>query len=83
GSPLVIGVGMGENFIASDPAALGQVTDRFVYLEEGDIAQVKLDSYQIWNNGKPVQREIVRMSPDISVVAKGAYRHFMLKEIFE
>ena len=83
GSPLVIGVGMGENFIASDPAALGQVTDRFVYLEEGDIAQVKLDSYQIWNNGKPVQRAIVRMTPDISVVNKGQYRHFMLKEIHE
>jgi glucosamine--fructose-6-phosphate aminotransferase (isomerizing) len=83
GSPLVIGVGMGENFIASDPAALGQVTDRFVYLEEGDIAQVKLDSFQIWNNGKPVQREIVRMSPDMSVVLKGNYRHFMLKEIYE
>jgi glucosamine--fructose-6-phosphate aminotransferase (isomerizing) len=83
GSPLVIGIGMGENFIASDPAALGQVTDRFVYLEEGDIAQVKLGSFQIWNNGKPVQREIVRMPQDTSAVLKGNYRHFMLKEIFE
>ena len=83
GSPLVIGIGMGENFIASDPAALGQVTDRFVYLEEGDIAQIKLGSYQIWNNGKLVQRDIVRMSQDTSAVLKGNYRHFMLKEIFE
>ncbi|MGV3591510.1 MAG: glutamine--fructose-6-phosphate transaminase (isomerizing) [Gammaproteobacteria bacterium] len=83
GSPLVIGVGMGENFIASDPAALGQVTDRFVYLEEGDIAQVKLDSFQIWNKGKIVQREVQRLSPDMSAVQKGQYRHFMLKEIYE
>ncbi len=83
GSPLVIGIGMGENFIASDPAALGQVTDRFVYLEEGDIAQVRLGSFQIWNNGKLVQREIVRMPQDMSAVVKGTYRHFMLKEIFE
>ncbi len=83
GSPLVIGIGMGENFIASDPAALGQVTDRFVYLEEGDIAEVKLGSFRIWNGGKPVQREIVRMSPDTTEASKGGYRHFMLKEIFE
>ncbi|MEY4643021.1 MAG: hypothetical protein RLZZ227_3015 [Pseudomonadota bacterium] len=83
GSPLVIGIGMGENFIASDPSALGQVTDRFVYLEEGDIAQVKLNSFQIWNKGEPVERPIVRMTPDMSVAHKGNYRHFMLKEIFE
>jgi glucosamine--fructose-6-phosphate aminotransferase (isomerizing) len=83
GSPLVIGVGMGENFIASDPAALGQVTDRFVYLEEGDIAQVKLDSFQIWNKGKLVERDVQRLSPDLGAVQKGSYRHFMLKEIYE
>ncbi|MDY6981705.1 MAG: glutamine--fructose-6-phosphate transaminase (isomerizing) [Pseudomonadota bacterium] len=83
GSPLVIGVGIGENFIASDPAALGQVTDRFVYLEEGDIAQVKLDSFQIWNKGKLVERDVQRLSPDLSAVQKGNYRHFMLKEIYE
>ncbi len=83
GSPLVIGVGMGENFIASDPSALGQVTDRFVYLEEGDIAEVKLSSFIIWNNGKPVHRPMIRMTPDMSVSTKGNYRHFMLKEIHE
>jgi glucosamine--fructose-6-phosphate aminotransferase (isomerizing) len=83
GSPLVIGVGMGENFIASDPSALGQVTDRFVYLEEGDIAEVKLSSFIIWNNGKPVHRPMIRMTPDMSVANKGEYRHFMLKEIHE
>jgi glucosamine--fructose-6-phosphate aminotransferase (isomerizing) len=83
GSPLVIGVGMGENFIASDPSALGQVTDRFVYLEEGDIAEVKLSSFIIWNNAKPVHRPMIRMTPDMSVSTKGNYRHFMLKEIHE
>ncbi len=83
GSPLVIGVGMGENFVASDPSALGQVTDRFVYLEEGDIAEVKLSSFIIWNNGKPVHRPMIRMTPDMSVASKGEYRHYMLKEIHE
>lgn len=85
GSPLVIGIGIGENFIASDPAALGQVTDRFVYLEEGDIAQITLGSYQIWNAGKDVttDREVVRIRHDNEDVLKGKYRHFMLKEIHE
>ena len=56
GSPLVIGVGIGENFVASDPLALGQVTDRFIYLEEGDIAQVERESITIWHKGKKVNR---------------------------
>lgn len=83
GSPLIIGVGIGENFIASDPSALGQVTDRFMYLEEGDVARITSDSISVWNGDEPVKREIVRLSQDIDEVLKGHYRHFMLKEIFE
>jgi glutamine---fructose-6-phosphate transaminase (isomerizing) len=83
GSPLVIGVGIGENFVASDPAALGQVTDRFIYLEEGDIAHVTLKSFTIWNDGKEVKREVVRLRQDNDEVLKGKYRHYMLKEIYE
>ena len=83
GSPLVIGVGIGENFVASDALALGQVTDRFVYLEEGDIAEISLKKYSIWNNGKKVERPITKISSDTTVVDKGPYNHFMLKEIHE
>ncbi|MDG2176633.1 MAG: glutamine--fructose-6-phosphate transaminase (isomerizing) [Gammaproteobacteria bacterium] len=83
GSPLIIGVGIGENFIASDPAALGQVTDRFVYLEEGDIAEIKARKFKIFNNGEKVEREIVRLNQNLEDAVKGQYRHFMLKEIFE
>ncbi|PCJ43567.1 MAG: glutamine--fructose-6-phosphate transaminase (isomerizing) [SAR86 cluster bacterium] len=83
GSPLVIGVGIGENFIASDPSALGQVTDRFMYLEEGDIAEVGNKKIKIWNADKEVKRNIVRLHDDMEDATKGDYRHFMLKEIFE
>jgi glucosamine--fructose-6-phosphate aminotransferase (isomerizing) len=83
GSPIVIGVGIGENFIASDPSALGQVTDRFIYLEEDDIAEVKRDSITIYNQGQLVQRAVVRLQLDNDEVMKGQYRHYMLKEIFE
>jgi len=83
GSPLIIGVGIGENFIASDPAALGQVTDRFIYLEEGDIAEIKTSKIKIHNNGEKVERQIVRLSQDLEESVKGQYRHFMLKEIYE
>ena len=83
GSPLVIGVGIGENFIASDPSALGQVTDRFIYLEEGDIAEVSNKKITIWSADQEVQRNIVRLHDDMEDASKGDYRHFMLKEIFE
>tara|TARA_R110000772_G_scaffold35177_1_gene84877 strand:+ start:1530 stop:3365 length:1836 start_codon:yes stop_codon:yes gene_type:complete len=83
GSPLVIGVGMGENFIASDPSALGQVTDRFIYLEEGDIAEVTNKKITIWSGEEEIKRNIVRLHDDMEDASKGAYRHFMLKEIFE
>ncbi len=84
GSPLVIGLGMGENFLASDQLALRQVTDRFVYLEEGDIAEIRRDSLEIWDAaGQPVQREQVQFHEGAEAADKGAYRHFMLKEIHE
>ena len=83
GSPLVIGIGIGENFIASDPAALGQVTDRFIYLEEGDVAEIGLKSIRVWNHGELVERDVVRLRQDQDDAVKGRYRHFMIKEIHE
>jgi glucosamine--fructose-6-phosphate aminotransferase (isomerizing) len=84
GSPLVIGLGMGENFLASDQLALRQVTDRFMYLEEGDIAEIRRDSVQIWDvNGQSVEREAVQYRDGAEAAEKGAFRHYMLKEIHE
>lgn len=84
GSPLVIGLGLGENFLASDQLALRQVTDRFMYLEEGDIAEIRRDSVQIWDvNGHSVQRETVQYSDGAEAADKGEFRHYMLKEIHE
>ena len=83
GSPLVIGIGIGENFVASDPLALGQVTDRFVYLEEGDIAQVCRESYEIWHGNKKVKRKVTTIQSKVADAEKGEYKHFMLKEIHE
>jgi len=83
GSPLIIGVGIGENFIASDPAALGQVTDRFIYLEEGDIADIKAGRVKIYNGGEKVTRKTVRLNQNMEDTVKGDFRHFMMKEIFE
>lgn len=84
GSPLVVGLGLGENFLASDQLALRQVTDRFMYLEEGDIAEIRRDSVQIWDtDGNPVQREVVQYHEGADAADKGVFRHFMLKEIHE
>ncbi|CAM2954663.1 glutamine--fructose-6-phosphate transaminase (isomerizing) [Pseudomonas fluorescens] len=84
GSPLVIGLGLGENFLASDQLALRQVTDRFMYLEEGDIADIRRESVAIWDvNGNSVEREAVQYRDGAEAADKGAFRHFMLKEIHE
>jgi len=83
GSPLVIGVGIGENFVASDPLALGQVTDRFIYLEEGDVAKVSLDDVEIWHGTRKVKRPITTVESRAKDAEKGEYKHFMLKEIHE
>ncbi len=84
GSPLVIGLGLGENFLASDQLALRQVTDRFMYLEEGDIAEITREAVRIWDNaGQLVQRETVQYHEGAEAADKGEFRHFMLKEIHE
>ena len=84
GSPLVIGVGHGEHFVGSDQLALLHVTDRFVYLEEGDTARLTANTLEIFNaDGEAVTRPVVRASASSEQVSKGEYRHFMAKEIHE
>lgn len=83
GSPLVIGVGIGENFIASDQLALLPVTNRFMYLEEGDIAIIKRDSIQVFANGQLVERAIKELDAKNHNADKGEFKHYMLKEIYE
>ncbi len=84
GSPLVIGVGIGEYFVASDVAALLPVTQRFIFLEEGDIAAIKIDSLTIYDaQNNVVQRTVKESQLKADAVEKGDYRHFMLKEIYE
>ncbi|RCN57087.1 glutamine--fructose-6-phosphate transaminase (isomerizing) [Acidiferrobacter thiooxydans] len=84
GSPLVIGVGIGEHFIASDVAALLPVTQRFIFLEEGDIADVTRDAVTIYDaQGARVERPIKQSKLSADAAARGEYRHYMLKEIHE
>ena len=84
GSPLVIGIGSGENFIASDALALLQVTDRFIYLEDGDVAELTLKDVNIFDvNGNNVEYAITRFEHGVDAASKGEYRHYMLKEIHE
>ncbi|MEW8124062.1 MAG: glutamine--fructose-6-phosphate transaminase (isomerizing) [Candidatus Thiodiazotropha endolucinida] len=84
GSPLVIGLGVGENFIASDVFALLPVTQRFIFLDEGDLAHVSRDEVRIFDDqGRQVEREVRTSRVSASSAEKGPYRHYMLKEIFE
>ena len=83
GSPLVIGVGIGENFVASDPLALGQVTDRFIYLEEGDVARITLNDIEVWHGTRKVNRKVTKVQARSKDADKGEFKHFMLKEIHE
>ncbi|GGY61770.1 glutamine--fructose-6-phosphate transaminase (isomerizing) [Marinobacter zhanjiangensis] len=84
GSPLVVGVGIGENFAASDQLALLPVTDRFMFLEEGDIADIRQDRVDIIDReGQTVEREVTRFEHGHDAADKGEYRHYMLKEIYE
>jgi glutamine---fructose-6-phosphate transaminase (isomerizing) len=84
GSPLVIGIGAGEHFIASDVFALLPVTQRFMFLEEGDIAEIRRDRVTIFDAaGTKVDRPVRDSKVSASVADKGPYRHYMLKEIFE
>ncbi|HXH04573.1 MAG TPA: glutamine--fructose-6-phosphate transaminase (isomerizing) [Candidatus Competibacteraceae bacterium] len=84
GSPLVIGIGIGEHFLASDIYALAPVTQTFVILEEGDVAELRRTGYRVFDaRGEPVERAVRRAETSAQLVDKGPYRHFMLKEIFE
>ncbi|TVS18889.1 MAG: glutamine--fructose-6-phosphate transaminase (isomerizing) [Gammaproteobacteria bacterium] len=84
GSPLVLGVGIGENYIASDVLALRPVTDRFVFLEEGDLAEVTRDGYRIFTvDGGTVQRPVERVRMGAEDTGRGNYRHYMAKEIHQ
>jgi glutamine---fructose-6-phosphate transaminase (isomerizing) len=84
GSPLVIGIGVGENFIASDVFALLPVTQRFIFLEEGDIAEIRRDAVRVLDaEGNPAERPMRESQLSVSTAEKGPYRHYMLKEIFE
>lgn len=84
GSPLVLGLGIGENFIASDQLALRPVTDRFVFLEEGDFGRISKEAVELFDiKGEPVSRESSLVQEDAFDADKGHFRHFMLKEIYE
>lgn len=84
GSPLVIGVGIGEHFIASDVSALLPVTQNFIFLEEGDLAEITRQEVKIFNkDGEPVERVVKQSQLSASSVELGEHRHYMHKEIFE
>jgi len=83
-SPLLIGLGTDENLAASDPLAISQLTNEFIFLEDGDVAQFSFDSYEIYDSEKlVVEREITRLDISSQATSKGDFRHFMEKEIYE
>ncbi|MFT6052606.1 MAG: glucosamine--fructose-6-phosphate aminotransferase (isomerizing), partial [Halioglobus sp.] len=84
GSPLIVGIGIGENFLASDQMALRQVTDRFIFLHEGDFVRITPLALEIFDASmSPVERKRTLISDMVEVVDRGEYNHFMMKEIFE
>ncbi|MCG8381678.1 MAG: glutamine--fructose-6-phosphate transaminase (isomerizing) [Gammaproteobacteria bacterium] len=84
GSPLLMGIGIDEYFLASDTAALTPVTHRFIFLHDGDFVEITSDHYEITDNhGQPVEREIVESDIQQFSADKGKYKHYMLKEIYE
>jgi glucosamine--fructose-6-phosphate aminotransferase (isomerizing) len=84
GSPLIVGVGKGENFLASDAMALAGTTDQIIYLEEGDVVDLQLQRYWVVDAaGKPVEREVRTVHAHTGAAELGPYRHYMQKEIFE
>jgi glutamine---fructose-6-phosphate transaminase (isomerizing) len=84
GSPLIVGVGKGENFLASDAMALAGTTDQIIYLEEGDVVDLQLQRYWIVDsNDRPVEREVRTVHAHTGAAELGPYRHYMQKEIFE
>ena len=84
GSPLVVGLGIGENYIASDPQALRPVTDRFIFLEEGELVEITAAEISIFGHNKTVvESRAVTLDQRHDPADKGSYRHYMQKEIFE
>ena len=84
GSPLVLGVGIGETFAGSDTLALRQVTDTFVYLEDGDLAVLRPAGFEIFNaQGQPIERSKTRLTGSDGQADRGEFEHYMLKEIYE
>jgi glucosamine--fructose-6-phosphate aminotransferase (isomerizing) len=84
GSPLLIGVGEGQNFLASDASAILAHTRQVVYLDDGDVAVIEADKYRVIDlNAAPLPREVDRIDWDLAEIERGGYAHFMLKEIFE
>lgn len=84
GSPLVVGVGIEENFVASDQLALLHVTDQFIFLEEGDVVDVTRDEVTIYDeSGVPQERPISVFNHHVDATDKGEFRHYMMKEIYE
>lgn len=84
GSPLIVGVGEGQNFVASDAMAIAGITDQIIYLEEGDVVDLQLQRYWIVDaSGKAVDREVKTVAAYSNAVELGPYQHFMQKEIFE
>ncbi|MUK76335.1 glutamine--fructose-6-phosphate transaminase (isomerizing) [Aliivibrio fischeri] len=84
GSPIVIGCGVGENFLASDQLALLNVTRRFMYIEEGDVAEITRREIRVFDaRGEQVERAITESNAEHDAGDKGQYRHFMQKEVFE
>jgi glucosamine--fructose-6-phosphate aminotransferase (isomerizing) len=84
GSPLLIGIGVGENFLASDASAILAHTRQVVYLDDGDVAVIERDRHRVIDlNATPLPREIDRIDWDLAEIERGGYAHFMLKEIFE
>jgi glucosamine--fructose-6-phosphate aminotransferase (isomerizing) len=84
GCPLILGKGIGENYLASDILALRAVTDRFIYLEEGDLVDLRSNSIDIWNiDDEAVVRADVKVAMEADDMERGNYRHFMQKEMFQ
>jgi glucosamine--fructose-6-phosphate aminotransferase (isomerizing) len=84
GSPLVAGIGEGENFLGSDVQALLKETSHFAYLEEGDVAEITREVFRVYTaDGTPVERPVKKTELTADAVERGEYRHYMLKEIFE
>ena len=84
GSPLLVGIGKHDHYLASDASALAPVTQRVVYLEEGDVADITREAYAVYDaKGAPAPRQIVTVKTSGDAVELGPYRHFMQKEIFE